>query len=367
MIKPLHILALGLAPLLLGGCELGFKESSQNGYRGTAMAQIDLASQNAMESEVPDPPYALPEAGGQTAGEVYENVQVLADVPVEEFDYLMAAITQWVVPETVDDPARAGCNYCHNPANLASDEIYTKTVARRMIQMTQNINLGWTDHVRQTGVTCWTCHRGNAVPEYVWTDETPENASSIVGNRHGQNRPVAASAYSSLPVNYFSQYLSGEDSEIRVQSASMHPSDNRTTTMGAEHTYGLMMHLSESLGVNCTYCHASQGFRDWSQSSPARTNAWFGIRMVREVNSGYITPLTNVFPANRLGPQGDPYKVNCTTCHQGQARPLGGVAMVADYPSLRWTQPEANAESDAGEAEDEASEDEAPEEMASAQ
>jgi photosynthetic reaction center cytochrome c subunit len=27
--------------------------------------------------------------------------------------------------------------------------------------------------------------------------------------------------------------------------------------------------------------------------------------------------------------------VNCTTCHQGVAKPLGGLAMAKDYPSLQ--------------------------------
>ena len=40
-------------------------------------------------------------------------------------------ITRW------DADGGKGCNYCHNPANLASDEKYTKVVARRMIQMTR--------------------------------------------------------------------------------------------------------------------------------------------------------------------------------------------------------------------------------------
>jgi photosynthetic reaction center cytochrome c subunit len=57
--------------------------------------------------------------------------------------------------------------------------------------------------------------------------------------------------------------------------------------------------------------------------------------MVRDINFGYIQPLQAVFPANRKGPMGDPYKVNCLTCHQNQAKPLGGVSMLAQYPYMR--------------------------------
>lgn len=36
---------------------------------------------------------------------------------------------------------------------------------------------------------------------------------------------------------------------------------------------------------------------------------------------------------------GDPYKVNCLTCHQNQAKPLGGVQMLSQYPYLRARAP----------------------------
>jgi photosynthetic reaction center cytochrome c subunit len=44
-----------------------------------------------------------------------------------------------------------------------------------------------------------------------------------------------------------------------------------------------------------------------------------------------MTGLTPVFPANRKGPEGDVYKVNCATCHQGAQKPLLGVSMLKDY------------------------------------
>ena len=73
----------------------------------------------------------------------------------------MTAMTNWVSPQQ-------GCAYCHNNENLASDELYTKVVARRMIQMVRHINADWKQHVAGTGVTCYTCHRGQPVPANVW-------------------------------------------------------------------------------------------------------------------------------------------------------------------------------------------------------
>ena len=327
------ILALaGLAgAVLLGGCELGHKNTQQTGFRGTGMDQVVDPDHVAKLSAIPAPPYALPDDSGPRASETYKNVKVLGSVSTERFNHLMASINQWVAPP------EQGCNYCHNPENMASDEKYTKVVARRMLQMTININGKWSSHVKKTGVTCYTCHRGNAVPQYKWAiaEGTPD-PDTITRNKHGQNTPNPTVGYASLPYDPFESYLDGK-AQIRVASSSPYPSkDHVVSVKDAEKTYGLMMHMSTALGVNCTYCHNTQSFRAWNLSRPQRATAYYGIRMVRDINADYITPLGSVFPnvATRKGPHGDPYKVNCQTCHQGQNKPLGGYSMLKDNPTL---------------------------------
>ncbi len=81
----------------------------------------------------------------------------------------------------------------------------------------------------------------------------------------------------------------------------------------------MMMHTSQALGVNCTYCHNTRSFTNWAASNPQRAVAWHAIRMCARLNLEYLVPLTAVFPASRLGPTGDVAKINCTTCHQGAA------------------------------------------------
>ena len=318
------------AALMLAGCQLGPKDSTQTGYRGAGLQQVVDRHSVAKAAVIPASAYPLPPDGGPTAGASYQNLKVLGGVSKERFDHLMANISQWVAPP------EQGCNYCHNPNNMASDEKYTKVVARRMIQMTQNINSTWASHVKQTGVTCYTCHRGNAVPLYRWSmaEGTP-NPGSIWGNKHGQNTPAPNVGYASLPYDPFAEYLNGQ-AQIRVASSSAYPSaDHRVSIKDAEKTYGLMMHISSSLGVNCTYCHNSQSFRAWNLSRAQRGTAYYGIRMVRDVNEHYISSLQGVFPANRKGPHGDVYKANCATCHQGLSKPLGGVSMIDQAPALR--------------------------------
>ncbi|HEX8382934.1 MAG TPA: photosynthetic reaction center cytochrome PufC [Sphingomonas sp.] len=318
------------AAALLAGCEPGAKMSTQTGFRGTGLEQIVDVSSIKEAAAIPPEPYPLPPDGGPTAAETYQNVKVLGAVSAERFNHLMAAMTQWVAPP------EQGCNYCHNPENMASDEKYTKIVARRMLQMTRTINSRWSSHVQKTGVTCYTCHRGNAVPENVWAlAQNTLDPGTIRGNKRGQNTPDPNVGYASLPSDPFAAYFQGKGN-IRVASDQALPSpDHVVSIKDAEKSYGLMMHVSTALGVNCTYCHNSQSFRAWNLSRAQRGTAYYGIRMVRDVNENYITSLRSVFPANRKGPHGDPYKVNCTTCHQGLAKPLGGVSMIAQAPALK--------------------------------
>jgi photosynthetic reaction center cytochrome c subunit len=256
----------------------------------------------------------------------------------------MVAITEWVVPQAVRD-AGNGCNYCHNPENMASDEIYTKGVSRRMLQMTRTINAEWSQHVQQTGVTCYTCHRGEPVPAYVWFNmEGSDNRAGLAGPT-GQNRASPMINQTSLPFDPFSPFLL-RDQDIRNQSTTWHPGQNADDIRISEWTYALMIHMSQGLGVNCTFCHNSRNFGGWAESPPQRLTAWHGIRMARAINRDYIEPLTPVFAANRLGPEGGPrvsrvgphhgdaLKANCATCHQGVNRPLLGAPMLRDYPEL---------------------------------
>lgn len=51
------------------------------------------------------------------------------------------------------------------PAHLASEEVYTRVVLRRMLQMTQDINDDWSSHVAESGVNCTQLPQGDPVHE----------------------------------------------------------------------------------------------------------------------------------------------------------------------------------------------------------
>ena len=321
-------LGAGAALLALAGCELAPKSSRQTGYRGTGLAQVSNTHHKLPDDSIPPEPYPLGPDTGPRAREQYANLQVLGDLSADEFNRLMMSITSWVAPQQ-------GCTYCHDPENLASDKPYTKRVARRMIQMTRAINGQWASHVKQTGVTCYTCHRGENVPLQTWTMAPAGGLGTVRGNRHGQNSPDPNVGYAALPFDPFNSYLKGKTDEIRVASSHVFPSGAPERGIkDAEGSYGLMMHISSALGVNCTFCHNSQSFRSWNESTPQRALAFYGIRMVRDINADYIGPLAAIFPPARLGPAGDARKVNCATCHQGKNKPLGGFNMLKDNPAL---------------------------------
>ena len=329
--KKLNLLLIVLlgAVMVLTGCERPAVQKSQNGFRGTAMVDVQnprINAEKAKLNELP-PSTGAASAEGDKASKVYQNVKVLGDLSQAQFTTFMVSMTNWIAPTE-------GCAYCHNPANFAEDSKYTKTVSRRMIQMTQNINVNWKDHVQGTGVTCYTCHRGNNIPQNVWFKENPQNATgTALGNRNGQNQAAESVGYSSLTNEPFSKYLLANN-PARIIGKDGLPNGNKHSLQETEDVYGLMMHFSKSLGVNCTYCHNSRAFSDWSQSTPQRAQSWHGIQMVKDINNTFMNPLTGVFPPHRLGKEGDVAKANCSTCHQGVNKPLYGKSMLADYPYL---------------------------------
>jgi len=309
-------------------------ETRQTGFRGLAMVEVQHPQRIAdrrVANRVPEPQPKV-EPAGQKASEIYENVPVLGDLDVEEFNRLMAAITEWVSPEQ-------GCGYCHAEGEpLSSDKLYTKVVARSMLQMVGTINVDWQSHVGATGVTCWTCHRGQPVPNGTWfTQPNPMQAGGGAQGPTGQNRPAPLATLASLPADPLSRFLAGHESQaIRVIPDRVLPlrGENGASIQETEAIYALMHYVSDSLGVNCTYCHNSRSFAEWDQSTPQRMTAWHGIQMVRVLNEDHLVPLQGVFPKERLGPLGDVPKLACTTCHQGAAKPLLGVSMLPDYPEL---------------------------------
>ncbi|TVQ34596.1 MAG: photosynthetic reaction center cytochrome c subunit [Geminicoccaceae bacterium] len=360
---PLLVGAVGLvtvAMLTTAGWDRPPITAEQHGFRGVAMELVHNPRTVAREA----PRHALPEElfpweeflefglpyypdnvdeFAILAGDFYENVQILGHLTTEQFNRLMDQLTEWVSPE---DAGYGGCAYCHDENNLADDSMYTHQVSRRMFEMTWTINMDWQTHVGDTGVTCYTCHRGEPAPEHIWFT-AQVGPSGLVGGTGEMSLVSQAGVLSSLPIDPFTPFLL-DDNEIRViQNENSLPIHGRGRNADGEYvsindtrwTYSLMMHMSDSMGQNCTFCHNSRNFASWTQAPPQRYTAWYGIRMTRLLNVDYLEPLRPVYPDERLAELGsvlgDAPKANCATCHYGVNLPLNGAPMLESFPSLR--------------------------------
>jgi hypothetical protein len=99
-----------------------------------------------------------PSAPGQLlAGQVFKNVQVLKDVPADDFLTVMGLMTAAVGGD---------CSECHLYAGTAkvdwAADTATKSMARKMSAMVLGINRD--SFGGRPVVSCWTCHRGRSRP-----------------------------------------------------------------------------------------------------------------------------------------------------------------------------------------------------------
>jgi len=307
-------------------------DSQQTGPRGTGMHVPEFVSSL---SEYPDvdgffnSEPVVPTADSQLAIDVLDGVPpALANVTVENYERLVEAMRSWTgIPDLLE------------PGN----DSYQTALAYSMIEMTQNINQNWIGHVQsnaEVGVTCYTCHRGEPVPNNIWFRVGNVN-SNVAGWPAIQNRVTMTSNFTSLPSTYLEHFLL-QDENGQYGVAQVHDLESRVPNppgspliQQTEMTYAWMNYFSNSLGVNCVFCHNSRAFYDAGQVTPQWATASLGIAMVQETLEQYILPLETVLPEERLGPVfADVPKLACRTCHQGEQQPLNGLNVIRNWPEL---------------------------------
>lgn len=104
--------------------------------------------------------FAQSQGGGakpEMAGAAFKNVQILKDIPVDEFMGTMGLFSAAL---------SVCCGDCHTGAGTSNpkweDDPPKKKMARQMMLMVNNINK--TSFGGRQVVTCWTCHRGSENP-----------------------------------------------------------------------------------------------------------------------------------------------------------------------------------------------------------
>ena len=299
--------------------------TTQTGPRGNAMGVVDYAGaapDPSIETYVTSAP-VVPASGDALAKDAIEGAEpALGDLTVANYERMVDSIRSWTgIPDL-----------------FAGEENYQTLVARNMIEMTQNLNENWGDHVGPSGVNCMTCHRGEPVPSGIWFNVQPVN-EHVSGWSANQNRATDQSQSTSLPSDALEQYLLNYEA-IRVHDLEPRVENDGTATIQmTERTYSLMNYFSNSLDVNCTFCHNTRAFYDLDQSTPQLEQSQLGIAMVQEINNDYMLPIEELFPQERLGSiHMDVPKVGCLTCHKGYSKPMDGTDMISDWPELASTE-----------------------------
>jgi|SRR6185312_12305337 len=97
--------------------------------------------------------------GGGVARAEFKNLQVLPkNMSKDDLKAYMKAQSKALGVE---------CDYCHDVPDMASDKNEKKLIARKMIQMTNDINDRWLKGIKdaeKNKVGCGTCHQGKEQP-----------------------------------------------------------------------------------------------------------------------------------------------------------------------------------------------------------
>ncbi|MBD0372398.1 MAG: c-type cytochrome [Pyrinomonadaceae bacterium] len=152
--------------------------------------------------------------GDVPAEQRYKNIQVLKGMPQSQVIPVM---------QFMASSLGVNCAHCHvnNNGNweFEKDDKPTKQTARRMIQMTFDINKGNRDIFRGANVSCFTCHRGSTEPVNIPLLPVPPEST---GARPG----AAAATAETLPtaaqvVDKYLQSIGGRAAAERIKTRVM--------------------------------------------------------------------------------------------------------------------------------------------------
>jgi hypothetical protein len=153
--------------------------------------------------------------GEQLAEQRYKNIQVLKGMPESQ-----------VVPvmQFMASSLGVNCAHCHvnNNGNweFEKDDKQAKQTARRMIQMTFDINKGNRDVFGGAAVSCYTCHRGSTEPVNI--PRLPIPASALTGGGASAKPATAESLPTAAQVvDKYLQAIGGRAAADRIRTRVM--------------------------------------------------------------------------------------------------------------------------------------------------
>jgi len=251
------------------------------------------------------------------------------------------------------------CTYCHVAGDCASDANPKKATSRQMLRMLKQVNLHFPDAGNdflnskympfpegKQYVTCYTCHRGAAVPATTipnWhgPDRAPEpgvpppNPNAAGRGRGGRGGGRGAGAANTASPDGGGLEQSAAADRPASRGNQMHknmvflPSDTDTTLV--------MPAFRAAIGVECNFCHVAGAQMERGHANerdldlnPKKLIARNMIGMLKEINAELFPQeeIDLVYAASSIPPDGKHY-VTCYTCHRGSRFPLTEPAAAA--------------------------------------
>ena len=175
-----------------------------------------------------------------------------------------------------------------------------------MLQMTRHINTDWKTHVaRRPASPATPATAASRAGEHLVQRSGPARRRRRMARqpRRPEHRPYAMVGLTSLPNDPFTPFLRERRRDPRHLDDGAARTAAPPSIKQTEGTYGLMMHMSQALGRQLhvlpqhPLVHSSG-----TQSTPQRATAWYGIRMVRDLNADYLEPLDGDVPGEPPGP-----------------------------------------------------------------
>jgi hypothetical protein len=175
-------------------CMMRTKLISMRNFGGAAGLALAIACLAAAQR---------PPAEGQTAEQVYKNIQVLKGTPADQITPTMRVIAR---------DLGVTCEFCHDEMDRSKDDLAPKQTARAMMAMMRDINKN--SFGGRTMVTCVTCHNGHSDPVNVPT--LPPFSVAMIGPGDEVKPPVLPSVDQVLAK--YVEALGGEPALRKVTS-----------------------------------------------------------------------------------------------------------------------------------------------------
>jgi photosynthetic reaction center cytochrome c subunit len=199
-----------------GPCAQTQNPTSQSGQgAGTAPVSGEASATHAAQ----EPKSAGSKAAGQKlTEEQFKNIQALKGIPADQLIPAMQFIAASLGVE---------CEFCHVHEKFDSDDKKPKKIARQMITMMLEIDK--TNFEGRLEVTCYTCHRGAAMPVSI-----PAIKDEEMAGPGGPEKKPAENAALPKPEELLDKYLAAVGGAAAIEKISTRVQKGKLMAFGGQ-------------------------------------------------------------------------------------------------------------------------------------